>query len=1326
MRRLAILALLLASLTNWSEAAEPTSATIAAIPETEGLPDNTNPRLVLRCRGDKLQASIEIDLETASERTEIAVLRFDNDRAFKARSTDGRVFEIPSAEAFAGKAGRRKHLLTRLDHLTEDSIAVKFDLEGFDEAVAPVLADCKIAAPEPAPSAASSVDETLNFRFRAPPKPWFKFDVASVNAEATLGFMRTAPAITFMLVAESVGEGATEFPSEGLAEIVTSALKSKARNVRFISRESRSLNGMDGLLLVTDAKVANLDVTFVHWLYSHNGYLYQLIMWGDRRVSEREQILENANRVFAGFEQVDPERIALAESEPMAAFRSDRFGYRVEPPGRGWHAWPEIRTELPSAEIGGLLGADAGFAVIPVSIGKTEISLDGLTEALLAEMGFEYPGGEIEEVTPLTEPSVSGYAISALRMIDGVYYAYRMRVFRTEEYGYLLAAWRLAETLGDGTALNGILDAVVLIPTHPSAPDTLAGELAASQGRILSAIGAHHFARSDPGTSVVLFERAFSAAPSDADLLAGWISSVNSATGPEEALRLFHRHRDALGDNLAFQSWEPYLEASIGNFETAVAGYDELFAKGYRATDDFVQYAQALRRLGRLDQAGEFLAARYAGPPFDDQLALLLVDIYQEADQLSESMEICEELLRRGFKTADVYFLKAITEYGLGSYRDAKQSLEEASRRNPADPEIQQYLDHVSGILGEGTNTALKTPIEPVAIPELLIEHGTPSDLPPDAKDFGVYFTHRVTAIAYETGKDYRVTRKIAARILDRRGAAHLRTWVIGYDPFAEEIYVNDLKVFDETGEIVAEGNPSDYYVVDNTQDGMTSQQRDVHIPIPGLEPGRMVELTVTRRRMPPPERLPWFRHLFAYGLPTARSSVMFNGPLDGVAHVEHNGVELETGENRLTWTVRQPAVGQNEPYAEPPIAYLPAVSLADGAADWNDLGAGYLEDIADRLKPVASVSAVTERVLANLAPGANRIQALVEHVQDELDYSAVEFGRRAWIPNPPANIVHAGQGDCKDHALMLYHLLRAQEIPAHLALVRLADPIEPALPSLDQFDHMIVFVPGLDNGGFVDATDKSHDLISLPPAGLADRWALVLNEAGSDLKKIPSYPTDGNVFESRRMMQIEEDGSVSVEETLTLAGYSSMYLRPALRDADSRTQQIIVQNVLSGWLGSLQVHHLSTKNLASPSLPLVLQIRYSVKGAFTRNGDELRGRIPGGWERGFLVAPHLQERNSPFRIAYPVRSRSKVTIQPPPGFTPGSIRAKAAKGSDPFFTWDVKPKIRDGNVELRLDLIRRPGAHPSSAYTRLQQSVERLTELFEPDLGFGKVATKP
>ncbi len=1330
MRRLPVLALLLATLTPWSEAAKPTSAIIAASPGAEGLPDNTNPRLVLRCRDGKLGASIELDLHAPSERSEIAVLRFDDDRAFKARSPDGRVFEIPSPEAFAAKAGRRKLLHARFDHLAAESIAVEFDLKEFSHVGAPVFAGCKIAESEPAPAQVVSTevesDEKLNYRFRAPPKPWFKFDAASVNAEATLGFMRAGPAMTFMLIAENVGEGAAEFPTDGLAEIVTSALKSKAKNVNFISREPRMLNGMDGLVLITDAKVANLDVTFVHWVYSHNGFLYQLILWGDQRVASREQILEQAESVFAGFEQVDSRQIAITEGEPLTEFRSDRFGYRLETPRDGWDTWPDVRSDLPSAEIGGTYGADAGFAVIPVSIGKTEVSLDGLTEALLAEMGFEYPGGELESVTPLEGSSVPGYAISARRMVDEIDYAYKMRVLRTSEHGYLLAAWRLAGALGDGAILTEILDAVALTPAHPSDPEALLGELAVSQGRILSAIAAHHFVRSDPATSAVLFDRAFTAAPTDADVLAGWISAVSNSAGPEAALRLFHRHLDVLGDNLAFLSWEPYLEASIGNFDAAVDGYDKLFARGYRATEDFVQYAHSLRALGRLDQAGEFLAARYSGPPFDEQLALLLVDIYQEADQLSESMQICEELLRRGFKTADVYFVKAITEYGLGSYRDAKHSLEEASRRNPADPEIRQYLDHVSGILGEGTNTALKNAIEPVPIPDTLLGHGSPSDVPASAKDFGVYFTYRVMAIAFDAGKDHRITRKIAARILDRRGAAHLKTWVISYDPFAEEIFVNELRVLDETGKVVAEGNSSDYYVVDNTLEGMTSQQRDVHIPISGLEPGRLVELTVTRRRLTPPERMPWFRHLFAYRLPTARSSVVLTGSIDSVAHVEHNGAELEAKDNRLTWTVRQPAVGQHEPYAEPPIAYLPAISLTDADADWKDLGAGYLEDIADRLEPDASVSAVAEKVLANLAPAADRIQALVEHVQLELDYSAVEFGRRAWIPNPPASIVHAGQGDCKDHALMLYHLLRAQEIPAHLALVRMADPIESALPSLDQFDHMIVFVPGLSNGGFVDATDKSHDPVALPPAGLADRWALVLSEAGSALKKIPSYPTEGNVFESRRMMQIEEDGSVSVEETVTLSGYSSIYLRPALRDADSRTQQIIVQNVFSGWIGNLQVHELSTKNLARPSLPLVLHVRYTVNGAFARNGDELRGRIPGGLERGFLIAPHLQERKSPFRIAYPVRSRSNITIQPPPGFDPGSIKAEVAKGSDMFFTWDVDSKIREGNVELRFDLVRRPGAHPSSAYAKLQQSVKKLTELLAPDLGFGKTATRP
>ena len=51
-------------------------------------------------------------------------------------------------------------------------------------------------------------------------------------------------------------------------------------------------------------------------------------------------------------------------------------------------------------------------------------------------------------------------------------------------------------------------------------------------------------------------------------------------------------------------------------------------------------------------------------------------------------------------------------------------------------------------------------------------------------------------------------------------------------------------------------------------------------------------------------------------------------------------------------------------------------------------------------------------------------------------------------------------------------------------------------VPSVDQFNHMIVYAGGHRGGHFFDLTDKNHDLASLPPMGLGGVQALLLDPA--------------------------------------------------------------------------------------------------------------------------------------------------------------------------------------------------------------------------------------
>src|SRR5215831_2867654 len=68
------------------------------------------------------------------------------------------------------------------------------------------------------PSANESLEfRDLNFRFRAPGRPWARMDAERLNKAAKVAFLRSHPDVFFMIIPERIGN--TDFTTESLAEI---------------------------------------------------------------------------------------------------------------------------------------------------------------------------------------------------------------------------------------------------------------------------------------------------------------------------------------------------------------------------------------------------------------------------------------------------------------------------------------------------------------------------------------------------------------------------------------------------------------------------------------------------------------------------------------------------------------------------------------------------------------------------------------------------------------------------------------------------------------------------------------------------------------------------------------------------------------------------------------------------------------------------------------------------------------------------------------------------------------------------------------------------
>ena len=772
----------------------------------------------------------------------------------------------------------------------------------------------------------------------------------------------------------------------------------------------------------------------------------------------------------------------------------------------------------------------------------------------------------------------------------------------------------------------------------------------------------------------------------------------------------------------SLQSYRPFFLGKLGRYDEAAYGYHELFASGYQNDSDLRGYADVLwelgrgedavdvvaayrrdrdsvtatrlhalllRRTDRHDQAIALLESKYRSHPTDIGLAGALLDAQYEAERYESSLELARKLIDKGMAPEEIHFRKRRSELALGRMDDAKAPFEAALDANPSDSEAREYLDYVTSQLGQGEHDSIRRPVEAVAVPENILAPAVPSS-EQTFEDFGVYYANRVRAIAFRANEEYRHTDRYVIHITDQKAVASFSSFVFEFSPRHERIFVNELRVTDEDGKTVSTGDVSTYYVTDDTSDDLATSDKLLNVPIAGLEPGHTLHLTVTRQYTSPPETMPFIRHMFSLRYPTLKSSLYVSGTVEQLRHRTANLAPALVASEGISWTIEKPPTYRVESLSDSPERYLPFVWIGDRTGNWETLAREYLEQIEDRLELDDETKALAQSLVEGATTSEARFAALAEFVQDNITYKAIEFGSRAQVPNFTMEIVGNRYGDCKDHSLLFYQLLRAVDEPAELVLVSTNHEVQTEVASLDQFNHMIVYSSEHRGGHFFDLTDKNHDVASLPPMGLAGTEVLVLDPAAPRLTRLPEYPDDSNRLVPHRKLDVEGSRDLVVEETLTLHGYYAAWLRSVLKSNDSATQKRQIQSYMRAEANAV-VQSVSTENLGDPRQPLVLHVRYRLEGALYEADRTLVGKVPAIWERTFLDVAPSEWRQTPFHIEYPMLVESEVTVTVPDGYrvasSPHNVETRNA-----WAEWEVTTTLSGPELVLRARGLRPSG----------------------------------
>lgn len=1184
----------------------------------------------------------------------------------------------------------------------------------------------------------------FNYELDLSSMPYKIVDFSAQVPDASFAAMRFAPLVFTMAIAEDLG---VEMSVDQYADIVQTSTSANFEDGRLDSPIEKvgevTVDGVRAIQLGFSGAIDGASASYVITAFVNGTMAYQLTSFTGGKAGDT--LHEEANAVADAFSFLGDAVVGESTAKPIDGYRSAAFGYLLESDASVWFPWGKLADDYPHADNGALGSKGYGAAIMPYCWTGGRPTQLAVLDVFMEQFGEDYPSAFVTLEEPIDRDGMTGVHLRGTDVAEGGLYSYHFWIVAGEQCAYAVSAWGPAERADTEADLAAFWDAV----SFPGSPTILAGDATETEARnnafFLNRTGLHYYdARSNREAFRYLSEAADQDA-SEPTYLMNALRVLSDLDAYEEAYDWLQPRLDRYADDMDVRSWDGWLANQLGDSDRALAVFERLFDEGYREDSEFGVYLELLadrglwdrvdaefdeyagenltdelRRLkasllsarGRHDDALALLESMSAGRPFSAELAYAKIDVLDAMEDAAGILRQAELLIDNSYESLDSWFYKGYAEYLSRSYIKSRESFQKAQKFAPTNAVVQDYIDAINGILGEGDNASISEPVAAVALPGDVgarIERASASET---RDGYGAWYLHRVVGYRFDGGESVTQSFYQRIKIQDAQGIEYFSTLEFDFDPAFEQLYVNRLVVRDEDGEIIAEADRDAFYVTDTVNGYEASTEKTAHLPVPSLQPGAVIEVVVSKRIGVEPGAMPLDVHYLSGSRPIGYSALFVTGDSDDYRFDSFSiDQPRRTGKSQV-WELHDPVVYRWEPMQPYFDRFLPWVAVGTTSSDWNAAGADYYAKIEDKLE-VERIADAAKRLVSGIDDPRRRLEVVSRYVQKELYYEAIEFGRRAYIPKTPRETLRDRYGDCKDHAVLLYSMLNAVGIPAELALVNINRRVLPGLPSVDQFDHMIVAVPREGGHLFIDATDKDHHLGPLPPRYMAGNRALLIGKT-SKLVEIPDFePGDSSLSVARDIERIGK-GEIRVREIGTFSGYQAAELRGQLREVETSELLATMQRWVADRYTDAIVDDAFVDNLLEADSDLVVELEYRLP---IDNGDAFS--IPGFFETEYLDTARVADRRFVFELPAPFHVSAVTTIVQPLPSKLAVATNKPDADESRFGHWKRSIDESDESWVLQLEYTGRKSQFPAADYSDYAEFHRRLIGSIEQPVVF-------
>jgi tetratricopeptide (TPR) repeat protein len=1196
-------------------------------------------------------------------------------------------------------------------------------------------------------------DEAMNFTYTPPDALWaYRTDGPNPMARLTLFHLTSPPMLGLV---EVVSDG----PLVGLTldqfvETLKAGLAVRAVASEVIRVEDRSIHGLSGKLVVVNTELPHSgEVTGVYWVAAHGGRLYTISVCLPRENSD--QWFKTAESLIDGFRILDRNSAIPSPYAEAFTYTSPDSGFSLNLGTAGWRREGSFLEQGIAAEIGALHRRLNGICVSAIPLHGQTPSLQAAVRAMLMLYGFPIGLEQLQNRKNVQNSDTDGVQFDFEQVSLAGLQHYRCQVFLKDDRAYLVCV-TAAQPMFDEAVADEALAAFRL--DHPGKNVDLTA-LSASEktahSHFINGLGLHEFERGNLGGAATYFRLSASIDDRNPLPVENLVEALMQSEQHEQALQAIDHYDAILWNKGSLPVTRVAVLLTLERFDESKQQFRQLLKGGYWNEGEILTYLNALWTLDSPQAALDELLALPSRPGptsrdlehlradllvavgrADEAIGVLdnlrqddggncgiicsLIAALREAGREDEAIILADKAITDQQADVGVWLAKGITEFQIEQYARAKESLETANRMAPGVPVIEELLGAATAALGQGDTQLVSSPIDPVSLPAG-VELADLNATSPLQEGAAAYWPWRINAIDYERDGQFRRTQYLSVVPADQSAVEGLSTLSFTFNPQFEELYLNRIEVFDPQGQRIASADRHSAYLRHEKSGVEATDDVTLNVPVPGLRPGYRLEAVVTTRDLIPPTEFPYQFHLFGSSSPEGYNVLLIHGDVE---HVKWVGkAPVSQTDDQLVWVQRHVPGVPSETQQVAAMDFMPYVELADAGCNWQAEVQDYLQRIDDRLATPPATARLARQITSSSHPG-EIIPALAAYVQKEFTYQALEFGRHTQVMARSDTVIANKYGDCKDLSLLLWQMLREHGINAHLALVHSSGELTPELPTIDQCDHMVVYLPDIPGGHVLDPTCRWGDPRLPVPSSLDGSHAVLLDPADPRVVRLPECPADR--FQRTVLVDVrfDADGSATIHQQLRCDGYAAEPIRSLLAAYSARDRADVVRQYFTTSGRGIAIDDIQIDNVDDLQKPLVMRLSGSVRSGLYPAGERLVGDIP-LLSRVFLLSHDVEPpRVTPFEFVNPLSSELEVRLTPPPGW---EIRIDAdddSAVSNDFLEWKVGAQPADHGQRVVSRLLRRAGCFPADRRSEYLETVDAMTSALLPRIELRPVGT--